>query len=112
MRVIFVSAPPVEVEGRGLDLFNEVCKRNLESIVAKRKTGTYSTISGWLKITNPNYAQSQRRHELFESFKAKSINPSRSLPPPIPKKPPRRAMAAPKEGGNSRSRTSRSRLRE
>ncbi len=41
------------VEGRGVDLFNEVVRRNLEGVVAKRKTGTYATISGWLKIKNP-----------------------------------------------------------
>ena len=38
------------VEGRGVDLFNEVVRRNLEGVVAKRKTGTYSSVSGWLKI--------------------------------------------------------------
>jgi hypothetical protein len=84
------------VEGRGVDLFNEVCERNLEGIVAKRKTGTYFTISGWLKIKNPNYTQSGRRHELFESFKTKSFNSERNLPP-IPKKPPRRVITAPKK---------------
>jgi ATP-dependent DNA ligase len=71
------------VEGRGVDLFNEVCQRNLEGLVAKRKTGTYATVSGWLKIKNPNYTQSERRHELFEAFKSR---PSKL--PPIPKKPP------------------------
>jgi hypothetical protein len=73
------------VEGRGIDLFNEVCERNLEGIVAKRRTGTYSTISGWLKIKNPTYTQSQQRHELFESFKTKRTNPHL---PELPKKPP------------------------
>jgi len=34
------------VEGRGIDLFNEVVRRNLEGVVAKRKTGTYATVSG------------------------------------------------------------------
>jgi ATP-dependent DNA ligase len=57
------------VEGRRIDLFTEVCQRNLEGIVAKRKSGTYSTISGWLKIKNPNYTQSEQRHELFELVK-------------------------------------------
>jgi bifunctional non-homologous end joining protein LigD len=71
------------VEGRGVDLFNEVVRRNLEGVVAKRKTGTYATVSGWLKIKNPNYTQSERRHELFDLFKAKL--------PPIPKKPPLRS---------------------
>jgi bifunctional non-homologous end joining protein LigD len=72
------------VEGRGVDLFNEVVRRNLEGVVAKRKTGSYATVSGWLKIKNPLYTQSERRHELFDSFKAKL--------PPIPKKPPVRAV--------------------
>jgi ATP-dependent DNA ligase len=71
------------VETRGMDLFREVCRRNLEGVVAKRKNGKYATVSGWLKIKNPNYTQSERRHELFESFKARP--PKRELPP-IPKK--------------------------
>ena len=78
------------VEGRGVDLFNEVVRRNLEGVVAKRKTGTYATVSGWLKIKNPWYTQSDRRHELFETFKAKAAN-SATLSP-IPKKPPLRAV--------------------
>ena len=71
------------VEGPGIDLFNEVCQRNLEGVVVKRKSGTYATVSGWLKIKNPNYTQSERRDELFDSFKTKQ----KALPP-IPKKPP------------------------
>jgi bifunctional non-homologous end joining protein LigD len=43
------------VEGRGIDLFNAVVRMNLEGVVAKRKTGTYSVVSSWLKIKNPNY---------------------------------------------------------
>lgn len=72
------------IEGRGVDLFKEICQRNLEGVVAKRKTGTYSTISGWLKIKNPGYTQSEQRHELFESFKPKRSD-QRQLPP-VPKK--------------------------
>jgi bifunctional non-homologous end joining protein LigD len=98
------------VEGRGIDLFNEVCRRNLEGVVAKRKTGTYSTISGWLKIKNPSYTQSEQRHELFESFKAKTVAPRRNLPP-IPKKPPRRAVTSSTiSGRKSPSRAGRPRL--
>jgi hypothetical protein len=77
------------MEGYGIDLFNAVCKRNLEGIVAKKKDGTYSTVSGWLKIKNPLYTQSERRHELFDSFKSKQKNTSSdsqkaacSIPPP------------------------------
>jgi ATP-dependent DNA ligase len=60
-----------------IDLFNEVCERNLEGVLAKRKTGTYSTVSGWLRIKNPNYTQSERRHELFETFKRELFSFSR-----------------------------------
>jgi hypothetical protein len=41
-----------------------------------------------LKIKNPNYTQSER-YELFESFKAKQTE---RVLPPIPKKPPLRAI--------------------
>jgi hypothetical protein len=71
------------VEDRGIDLFNAVCQHNLEGVVAKRKNGTEATVSGWLKIKNPKYTQSERRHELFDSFKSKH-----SKLPAIPKKPP------------------------
>jgi hypothetical protein len=73
------------IEGRGVDLFNEVVRRNLEGVVAKRKNGIYTTVSGWLKVKNPQYTQSERRYELFDSFKTQQRN--RELPP-IPKKPP------------------------
>jgi ATP-dependent DNA ligase len=83
------------IEGRGVDLFNEVVRRNLEGVVAKRKNGIYSTVSGWLKVKNPQYTQSERRHELFESFKAKQ----RTKPelPPIPKEPPVRSRPVAKK---------------
>jgi len=77
------------VEGRGVDLFNEVVRRNLEGVVAKRKNGIYTTVSGWLKVKNPQYTQSERRYELFESFKA---NQGKRELPAIPKKPPLRAV--------------------
>ena len=83
------------VEGRGIDLFNEVVRRSLEGVVAKRKTGAYCTVSGWLKIKNPAYTQSERRHGLFESFKS---NPtSRVKLPAIPKKPLLRAVPVPRK---------------
>jgi len=78
------------IEGRGVDLFNEVVRRNLEGVIAKRKTGTYTTVSDWLKIKNPTYSQTERRHALFESFKAKATNEAKL--PPVPKKPPLRVL--------------------
>jgi ATP-dependent DNA ligase len=78
------------VEGRGVDLFREVCERNLEGVVAKRKAGTYAAVSGWLKIKNADYTQAERRHELFDFSEAKAAK--RQQLPPIPKKPPFRAI--------------------
>lgn len=92
------------IEGHGVALFNEIVRRNLEGMVAKRKTGTYATVSGWLKIKNPNYTQSERRHELFDLFKAKATNGVKL--PPIPKKPPLRAIPVTrKTAGKSRRRS-------
>jgi ATP-dependent DNA ligase len=62
------------VEVCGIDLFNEVCERNLEGIVAKRRTGTYSTISGWLKIKNPTYTRSQPRRKPLYGVKKKMLS--------------------------------------
>jgi bifunctional non-homologous end joining protein LigD len=94
------------IEGRGVDLYKAVCEQNLEGVVAKRKNGTYSTVSGWLKIKNPNYTQSERRHELFDSFKAKATDTAKL--PPIPKKPPLRAvLVGRKKNGKSRQARSR-----
>jgi bifunctional non-homologous end joining protein LigD len=92
------------VEKRGIDLFNAVCRNNLEGVVAKRKTGTYATVSGWLKIKNPNYTQSDRRHELFDSFQGKQKRARRL--PEIPKKPPLRAVPLQKTKVKRRERTS------
>ena len=80
------------------------CGENLEGVMAKRKTGTYATVSGWLKIKNPNYTQSEqseRRHELFDSFKAQQAK--RELPP-IPKKPPVRSRPVAKKSSLAKQR--------
>ncbi len=54
------------VETQGVAFFEEICARNLEGIVAKRKRGVYkSNGTGWLKIKNPKYSQAVGRHDLF-----------------------------------------------
>jgi hypothetical protein len=90
------------VEERGIDLFSEVVRRNLEGVVAKRRNGTYSAVSGWLKIKNQQYSQTERWHELFETFKVKQ---TKKMLPTIPKKPPLRAVRVPRKTA-SRSRRS------
>jgi ATP-dependent DNA ligase len=56
------------VRRRGRDLFNEVCRQDLEGIVAKQADGVYdvAALPAWLKIKNPDYSQARDRHELFE----------------------------------------------
>ena len=55
------------VDRDGKLLFEEVCDRNLEGIVCKRRMGVYSE-HGWLKLKNPDYSQSEGRHEMFSVF--------------------------------------------
>jgi bifunctional non-homologous end joining protein LigD len=57
------------VEGNGIGLFELVCDRDLEGIVAKLKHGPYvhqREESTWLKIRNMDYSQQVGREELFE----------------------------------------------
>ena len=54
------------IEARGVAFFEEICVRDLEGIVAKRKRSIYKSNGiGWLKIKNPNYSQAEGRHDLF-----------------------------------------------
>jgi bifunctional non-homologous end joining protein LigD len=53
----------------GTTLYREICERDLEGIVAKRRDGVYSVSGQWLKILNPNYTQHEGRHEKFTAFR-------------------------------------------
>jgi hypothetical protein len=56
------------VERRGVDLFREVCARDLEGIVATWKHGAYVSgeVTSWVKIKNPDYSQGKGRWERFQ----------------------------------------------
>jgi bifunctional non-homologous end joining protein LigD len=61
------------VHGRGIELFREVCERDLEGVVAKLAGSAYRLAgqrSPWLKIKNMNYSQARGRHEFFERRRA------------------------------------------
>ena len=59
------------VEGAGKEFFNEICRNDLEGVVAKRKMGTYrEDRPDWLKIKNRTYSQAEGRHELLTSKRA------------------------------------------
>jgi ATP-dependent DNA ligase len=54
------------IEQHGKRFFEQICARNLEGIVAKRKLGIYKDDgTGWLEIKNPAYSQAEGRHELL-----------------------------------------------
>jgi ATP-dependent DNA ligase len=47
-------------------LFQEICARDLEGIVAKRKMSIYKDDGdGWIKVKNKAYSQAEGRHELM-----------------------------------------------
>lgn len=59
-----VYAQHIEAEGKRF--FEEICARDLEGIVAKRKSGIYKDDGDeWLKVKNRTYAQAEGRHELL-----------------------------------------------
>ena len=54
------------IEQYGKRFFEEICSRDLEGIVAKRKLSIYKDGGqGWLKIKNRGYSQAEGRHELL-----------------------------------------------
>ena len=67
-RLIFAQ----HIAKHGTALYREICERDLEGIVCKRKDGAYSSAGQWLKVLNPNYTQHSGRHEKFTAFKERS----------------------------------------
>src|SRR5688500_18202152 len=56
------------LEGRGRDLFEAICRADLEGVIAKHVRDTYrpGAPTTWLKIKNRDYSQARDPHELFE----------------------------------------------
>jgi ATP-dependent DNA ligase len=74
LRRVLRHAPPSvlyadNVDGRGVELFERVCYLDLEGIVAKHRSGHYTSdpeASTWFKVRNRNYSQWTGRNEAFE----------------------------------------------
>jgi bifunctional non-homologous end joining protein LigD len=59
-----------QIQGSGIELFQAICARDLEGIVAKHRLGPYEAMPmTWFKILNPDYSQARGRKEMFESFR-------------------------------------------
>jgi hypothetical protein len=56
-----------QIQGSGVELFQAICARDLEGIVAKHRLGPYAaTPVTWFKVLNPDYTQKRGRKEMFE----------------------------------------------
>jgi bifunctional non-homologous end joining protein LigD len=54
------------IEGEGKRMFQEICARDLEGIVAKRKMGIYKNDGNdWVKVKNRKYSQAEGRQDLM-----------------------------------------------
>ena len=56
------------LDGEGEQLFNLICERDMEGIVAKPMASPYRELHGetpWIKIKNPDYSQAEGRGDLF-----------------------------------------------
>jgi bifunctional non-homologous end joining protein LigD len=54
------------IDGTGKQFFREICARDLQGVVAKRKKGMYrEDRPDWVKIKNRSYSQIEGRHELL-----------------------------------------------
>jgi bifunctional non-homologous end joining protein LigD len=67
-RLLYVD----HVVGRGEDMFELVCKADLEGVIAKWKRGAYMAgdRTSWVKIRNLQYSQIVGREKLFEKRNA------------------------------------------
>jgi bifunctional non-homologous end joining protein LigD len=58
------------IDGAGKQFFREICARDLEGVVGKRKTGLYrEDRPDWVKFKNRSYSQAEGRHELLTRAK-------------------------------------------
>src|SRR5258708_712959 len=72
-RIIYVQ----HIEMHGCVLFSAICKKDLEGIICKKKSGMYSVFGQWLKVLNPNYTQHEDRHRMFTALQSRAGRVSR-----------------------------------
>jgi bifunctional non-homologous end joining protein LigD len=61
------------VDAAGKELFHEICRCDLEGIVAKRKMGVYrEDRPDWIKVKNKTYSQAEGRHEMLTRVRKKN----------------------------------------
>jgi len=61
----------------GCELYQVICREDLEGIVAKHKLAPYVTSpTTWFKVLNPDYTQKRGRREMFERFRERAAQNS------------------------------------
>jgi bifunctional non-homologous end joining protein LigD len=61
------------IEAKGAALFQAICDKDLEGIVAKHRLAPYSTKpQSWFKVLNPDYSQKRGRKEMFDNFRERN----------------------------------------
>jgi len=64
------------VERHGLKLFEAICQKDCEGIVAKHRLAPYtSKPQSWFKVLNPAYTQKRGRKEMFDKFREPATAP-------------------------------------
>jgi len=59
-----------QIQGKGVELFQAICARDIEGIVAKHRLGPYEARPvTWFKVLNENYSQRRGRLEMFDKFR-------------------------------------------
>jgi hypothetical protein len=56
----------------GTDLFNAICEQDMEGIVAKQASASYTPdATTWVKVKNKHYSQATGRHDFFDRRRAR-----------------------------------------
>lgn len=77
-RTGFLYAEHIPINGK--DLYQVICREDLEGIVAKHKLAPYVTRPPtWFKVLNPAYTQKRERREMFDKFR-EGQSPSEQRP--------------------------------
>jgi hypothetical protein len=70
-RTGFLYAEHVPTTGK--DLYQVICREDVEGIVAKHKLAPYVTSPAtWFKVLNPDYTQKRGGREMFEGFRERT----------------------------------------
>jgi ATP-dependent DNA ligase len=81
-RAGFLYAEHVPTTGK--ELYQVICREDLEGIVAKHKLAPYVTSPPtWFKVLNPAYTQKRGRRDLFDNFRGRGAAAPSLTPEPL-----------------------------